>query len=80
MRAKIDPVAVNGLDRKSVKALKKYLTQCPRNFIEIMGCNGGCIAGPAGVVPGSRAARKLSKLLKESKSGIGAQSSLDTDK
>ena len=79
-RGELNPVAVNGLDRKSVKALKKYLTNCPGNFIEIMGCNGGCIAGPAGVVPGSRAARKLSKLLKESKSGIGAQSSLDTDK
>ena len=66
----LTPIAINGLDRKSVKALKGFLTKCPGNFVEIMGCEGGCIAGPAGVVPGNKAARKLAKLLKESPSGI----------
>lgn len=69
-RAAIEPVAVNGLDKRSVKKLKSYAKKCPGNFVEIMGCEGGCIAGPSGVEPGKKAGRKLQAFLKESPRGI----------
>jgi len=50
------PVVINGLDKNGVKALQNYgkinagtiptPADCP-NLIEVMACEGGCIAGPA---------------------------------
>lgn len=69
-RAPLKPVAVNGLDKRSAKKLKAYVKECPGNFVEIMGCEGGCIAGPAGVVPEKKAGKKLQAFLKESPKGM----------
>ena len=69
-RAPIDPVGIDGLDKRSVKKLKAYVKKCPGNFVEIMGCTGGCIAGPSGVVPEKKAGRKLQAFLKESPRGV----------
>lgn len=50
------PVVINGLDKNGVKALQNYgkinagtvptPPDCP-NLIEVMACEGGCIAGPS---------------------------------
>ncbi len=66
----LTPIGVNGLDKRSVKRLRSYIKKCPGNFVEIMGCEGGCIAGPAGITPGKKAGRKLQAFLKESPRAI----------
>lgn len=45
------PVMVNGLDRKSMKLLKRYAdtATCPGNLIEVMACEGGCIGGAGAI-------------------------------
>ena len=59
------PVPVDGLDRKSVAALKSYARQgnCPGHFIEGMSCAGGCLAGPRSLVPLRKGAAKLKELM-----------------
>lgn len=44
----IKPVIVNGLDKKKIKMLKAFgkTGKTSGNFIEVMACEGGCIAGP----------------------------------
>jgi [FeFe] hydrogenase (group B1/B3) len=69
-RAPLAPIGIDGLDKRSAKKLKSYLKKCPGNFVEIMGCEGGCIAGPSGVEPGKKAGRKLQAFLKESPRAI----------
>lgn len=39
-------VFINGLDRKSIKLLSAYAKKAPGNLIEVMSCEGGCVAGP----------------------------------
>lgn len=54
------PAMVNGLDRKALTLLKVYGTgKCPGNFLEVMACAGGCIAGPGAVAPESLALKSL---------------------
>lgn len=45
----IKPVIVNGLDKKKIKMLKAFAKtgKTSGNFIEVMACEGGCIAGPS---------------------------------
>ena len=61
------PVLVDGLDRKSVAALKSYARQgnCPGHFIEGMSCAGGCLAGPRSLVPLRKGAAKLKELMEK---------------
>jgi len=44
----IKPLLVNGLDKKKIKMLKAFgkTGKASGNFIEVMACEGGCIAGP----------------------------------
>lgn len=48
----LTPFAINGLDRKTLRLLRSFATKggCPGNFIELMACEGGCVAGPGSVV------------------------------
>ena len=41
----INPIVINGIDKKTIKLLKSYATKAPGNMIEIMSCEGGCING-----------------------------------
>ena len=45
----IKPVIVNGLDKKKIKMLKAFgkTGKTSGNFVEVMACEGGCIAGPS---------------------------------
>lgn len=40
---------VDGLDKKNLRLMKGYLIkkQAPARFLEVMSCQGGCIAGPS---------------------------------
>jgi len=62
----IEPVMVDGLDRKAIKLLKIYADgKMKGNFMECMSCEGGCIAGPAVIGNPKIAARELNKFIKE---------------
>ena len=55
----IKPASVDGLTAKTLKELKRYAKKgAPGNFVEVMGCEGGCVAGPATIVPAKKASRK----------------------
>lgn len=57
----VTPVAVNGLSRKNLKLLKAYAVKCPGNFLEVMACEGGCVAGPRTLVSPQAGAAALPK-------------------
>lgn len=64
----IKPLLVDGLDAKTIRQMKMWATKsCPGNFVEVMSCAGGCIAGP-GTLGNPRIAQKhLKALLEQSK-------------
>ncbi len=65
--ALFEPVLVDGLDKKSLRQLNLWATKpCPGNFVEVMSCEGGCIAGPGTLGNPKIALRELKKLLDES--------------
>ncbi|MDP4208972.1 MAG: monomeric [FeFe] hydrogenase [Bacteroidota bacterium] len=44
----INDVAVNGISVENIRMLKSFAKgQCEGNFVEVMACEGGCVAGPA---------------------------------
>ncbi len=46
-KADYKPTAINGLNKANIKLLKQYATKgCDFNMIEVMCCEGGCVAGP----------------------------------
>ena len=62
------PCQVNGLDKKALAALRAYAKtgKAPGNFIEVMSCAGGCIAGPGVITPPELAARAVRQLAEAS--------------
>ena len=65
--AALEPVQVDGIDRKMLIQMKVWATKkCPGNFVEVMSCEGGCIAGPGTVSTPRIALNKLKALLAES--------------
>lgn len=63
------PVMVDGIDKKAIALLKGYAKKkCPGNFVELMACTGGCVAGPGVIVRPSIAVKELKELLKTSRS------------
>lgn len=64
------PYIINGLDKDSIRDLKKFAktSSCPDcNIIEVMACNGGCLGGNANITPEKKAKKSIEILLKESK-------------
>ena len=65
------PVIINGLDKNSIKDLKKYAKNgvCELgNLIEVMSCQGGCLGGSGNFNPYKQALKRLTKYVEESKS------------
>jgi iron only hydrogenase large subunit-like protein len=58
----IKPLIINGLNKDSIRQLKKYATcgECENgcNIIEVMCCEGGCIGGNA-TINNQKTAKKL---------------------
>ncbi|POR05193.1 Fe-hydrogenase large subunit family protein [Alkalispirochaeta sphaeroplastigenens] len=59
----LKPVSIDGLDRAAVKQLRSFACKgsCPGNFVEVMVCEGGCVAGPGAVVAPRISERALKK-------------------
>ena len=59
----IKPVLIDGLDKKSIKLLNAYSkVKCPGNFVEVMNCQGGCIAGPGNLSSPKSGAKRIKEL------------------
>jgi iron only hydrogenase large subunit-like protein len=57
----IKEVAIDGLSPENIKLLKSYTKgHCPGNFVEVMSCEGGCVAGP-GTINNPKAAERIIK-------------------
>ena len=59
----LNPVLVDGLTKKSLRQLKGFAKECPGNFVEVMACEGGCMAGPNVICNPRLANKSLQKLL-----------------
>ena len=65
------PVIINGLNKDSIKDLKKYAKNgvCELgNLIEVMSCPGGCLGGSGNFNPYKQALKQLTNYVNESKS------------
>jgi iron only hydrogenase large subunit-like protein len=61
-RAEVRPLSVDGLNKKTFRQLKTWAKKgCEGNFVEVMGCQGGCVAGPAIVMQPQKAARRCNE-------------------
>ena len=59
----ITPCRIDGLDRKTIKLLKVYARgKAPGNFLEVMACKGGCVAGPCTISPPEISSAAVKKL------------------
>ncbi|CAG37108.1 4Fe-4S dicluster domain-containing protein [Desulfotalea psychrophila] len=69
-RTEVKPISINGLDKMSMRELKRYSQkrEAPGNFIEVMGCEGGCVAGPANLISLKKATKKCQDFAKNSPS------------
>ncbi|XPV77051.1 MAG: monomeric [FeFe] hydrogenase [Desulfovibrio sp.] len=66
----VNPVEVDGLDKRSIKTLRNFaLGSCPGNFVEVMGCHGGCVAGPATIANTRKATNIVKKFVQKSAQG-----------
>ncbi len=66
----VQPYVINGLNKDSIKELKKFATsgKCDcGNMIEVMCCEGGCIAGNGTVNSVKHAKKSLDKFLENGK-------------
>ena len=67
----VKPCIINGLNKDSIKQLKKYATdgKCENgcNLIEVMCCEGGCIGGNATLNNQKTAKKQIESLSNESK-------------
>lgn len=51
----VKPLAINGIDKKSIQLLKAYAKEkINGNFVEVMACENGCIGGPCGHIHDSQ--------------------------
>lgn len=62
---------INGLNKDTIKELKKYAKKCEcasGNLVEVMSCEGGCIAGNSTIATLKNALKQISKYGEESQS------------
>ncbi|OHD41873.1 MAG: hypothetical protein A2086_13845 [Spirochaetes bacterium GWD1_27_9] len=61
----VKPVFINGFNKQNVKLLNIYAKgNCDGNLIEVMSCEGGCIAGPCVLNKPQDSIKKLNEFLK----------------
>ncbi|MBP1532448.1 MAG: 4Fe-4S binding protein [Alphaproteobacteria bacterium] len=65
----IKPQRIDGLNKDSIKMLKRYASVAPSdyNMIEVMCCEGGCVGGPGAVCMAKKAAVMVENYVKTSK-------------
>jgi iron only hydrogenase large subunit-like protein len=62
VEGKIDyrPERIDGLNKDNIKLLKRYATKgCEANMLEVMCCEGGCIAGPGCISLAKKATKQV---------------------
>ncbi len=59
----VETILVDGITKKSMKELKRLTRTCDAQFVEVMGCEGGCNSGPAVICNPKIAFRSLQKYL-----------------
>ena len=64
----VKPVSVNGLSAKALKKLKYYAQAGCRdgNLVEVMACEGGCVAGAGAMAVPKFAAKEVAKICAQS--------------
>jgi len=56
----VQPYVVDGIDRQSIKLLRQTVKTKPEgNLVEVMACQGGCVAGPVTISKPMAAAKKI---------------------
>lgn len=66
---KVKPCLINGYTRQELKQLPgKLLYQKPGNFIEVMTCEGGCVAGPDTIAKQTISARSVERFAEKAES------------
>ncbi len=64
-KVEMRPETVDGLTKEGIKLLKRYaLKGCDCNMIEVMCCEGGCVAGPGCVAMPRKSALAVDKYVK----------------
>ena len=65
----IESVSVNGLSAKAITKLKMYAAGKIKagNLIEVMACEGGCVAGPGAMATVQSASRAVKQICAASK-------------
>lgn len=59
-KMEIKPELIDGLSKENIKLLKRYAAKgCDSNMIEVMCCEGGCVAGPGCIALAKKAARAV---------------------
>lgn len=59
-KADYRPERIDGLSKENIKLLKRYAAKgCDNNMIEVMCCEGGCVAGPGCVALPKKATRAV---------------------
>ncbi|VGO20772.1 monomeric [FeFe] hydrogenase [Pontiella sulfatireligans] len=67
--AALQPILVDGIDRKTINQMRAWANKtCTGNFVEVMSCEGGCIAGPGTLGNPRIALKQLNALLNDSPS------------
>ena len=70
-RCELRPVSIDGLDKKSLRLLSAFAKgKCEGNFVEVMGCRGGCVAGPGVVADDKKSTRTINSLAERTKKGV----------
>ena len=66
--ATVQAAVMDGITKQSLKALKAYAVNgCSSQFLEVMSCQGGCVAGPGVVSTAKFAAAKVKNLVQNQK-------------
>lgn len=66
--AGLNPHLVDGIDSQSMKLLRAFGSgKCPGNFLEVMACKGGCLAGPGVLTPPVLSRKKVDALEQEAR-------------
>ena len=65
-KAEYKPLKIDGLTKDSCKMLKRFAAKAPEdaNMIEVMCCEGGCVAGPGCVALAKKAAVMVENYVK----------------
>lgn len=67
-KCEFKPEVIDGLNEKSIKQLRRYAKKgFDGNMLEVMCCEGGCVAGPGNLGNVKRASRAVEKFAKKSK-------------